>query len=439
MEQIGIIICNYNKRDFVIECVKHVFHSSYQKIDIIVVDNASNDNSVLALKEEFGDSINLIVNSENLGGSGGFNTGINFALQKDYKYIMLLDNDAFVRKDTIEKMYYFLENNIEVGMLGSKIYSMDNENQIQEFGAEIDFVHYNMNQMYVGEIDCEELPEIVWCDYVPACAMMLRTEAIRNVGIMDEDFFVYWDDIEWGYRFKLAGYKVAALGNATVVHKMGAALRTNTAGTYYFWRNRIRFFLRYIEKNKIENFQRYIKEELFQAIYSCQYEHKENTIKSLLFAYQDAIQGIGGVAKEGRIYKLDKAEDKLKNLLSNKEKILVLFNGDYKTLWNVIKKIEQYNLNLNLSIFSNDISLLIKQFDDYNLVNTYNVQDYDKVIQMVEHVVKIENNSKNVIYIDKYWHIVSNESEKLYWNKFKEEKEYFLKKEISEWRLEKMK
>ena len=84
-KSIGIVICNYNKQDYILNCIKSVLDSSISDFDIYVVDNASTDDSVSCIQKEFENKITLIVNNENLGGSGGFKTGLRAALKKNYK------------------------------------------------------------------------------------------------------------------------------------------------------------------------------------------------------------------------------------------------------------------------------------------------------------------------------------------------------------------
>jgi len=123
---VAIVICNYNKKDFVVNCIKSVFESNFKDFDLIVVDNASTDASVEAIKAEFGGKLTLLVNEENLGGSGGFARGMQFALDKGYKYIHLLDNDTVVEKDAVGALYEFMEGHSEAGACGSLICQMQN-------------------------------------------------------------------------------------------------------------------------------------------------------------------------------------------------------------------------------------------------------------------------------------------------------------------------
>ena len=113
MEKIGIYICNYNKKEYVLKCVESLLKQTLKNVDIYVVDNASEDGSAEALECLFGQKISIIRNCRNLGGSGGFNTGLRDALQKNYEYAVLMDNDVWVEKNAVQIMYEYMERRAE--------------------------------------------------------------------------------------------------------------------------------------------------------------------------------------------------------------------------------------------------------------------------------------------------------------------------------------
>ena len=96
MKKIGIVICNYNKEDMVLDCIQSILESKFTDYKLFVVDNASTDHSVEKIREKYGSVVELIVNSENLGGSGGFNAGLRKAYAEGYPYLMCVDNDALL-------------------------------------------------------------------------------------------------------------------------------------------------------------------------------------------------------------------------------------------------------------------------------------------------------------------------------------------------------
>ena len=110
MNPIAAVICNYNKSKYVTECIQSVLESSVRNFDIIVVDNASTDDSAACIREKYAGKLVLLENQENLGGSGGFNTGIRYAMEKGYEYVWCLDNDVLVDEKAVSVLYDFLEN-----------------------------------------------------------------------------------------------------------------------------------------------------------------------------------------------------------------------------------------------------------------------------------------------------------------------------------------
>ena len=101
MNPIGVVICNYNKKEFVLQCIQSVLESKVHNFDVYMVDNASTDGSAEAVRKNYGEQVTILENKENLGGSGGFNTGLRVVRDKGYSYFMCLDDDASVDENAI--------------------------------------------------------------------------------------------------------------------------------------------------------------------------------------------------------------------------------------------------------------------------------------------------------------------------------------------------
>ncbi len=306
MKEIGIVICNYNKEQQVLECIQSVLESQYQDFDLYVVDNGSTDGSVNAIKENYGNQITLIENKENLGGSGGFNTGLRQVYEKGYSFLMCIDNDALLDERAIGNLHEFLLQHPEVGMAGAKVYHLEAPDYVQQFGQSIDFEHFCTEVPYLNAYEDGSMPEFLYVDCVAACALMVRRSVVDEIGLMPEENFLYWDDTEWCHRCNLAGHKVASVGNAVALHAMGAKKEVeNTFPTYYAWRNWIRFFIRYTSEEKIEQMVETFLAGIFQVVYEGLHKGEENKVKTVLLAYDDAIHGITGRAGDNRIFPLD--------------------------------------------------------------------------------------------------------------------------------------
>jgi len=233
--KVCIIIVNWNKKDYVTDLIESLRRMSYKNYDTVVVDNASTDGSIEAIKNF--PEVHLICNPNNLGGTGGFNAGMRFALEQNcYEYIWLLDNDARVMTTTLSELVKVAENDPEVGVAGSMIVNPDIQDLVVEFGGYISWENRIWKPYMRNEfIPPEGLPSTVEVDYVAACSALVRMDAIQQTGIMDERYFIHWDDIDFCLRIWEAGYKVVAVSNSMIYHEVEK--ESNPVLVYYDIRN----------------------------------------------------------------------------------------------------------------------------------------------------------------------------------------------------------
>lgn len=313
MKKIGIVICNYNKEDAVLECIQSILESRFQDFDLFVVDNGSTDQSVKRIKEKYASSVTLLENQENLGGSGGFNTGLRVAYEKGYPYLMCVDNDAILDERAVGALYDFLENYREAGMAASKVYHLEAPDYVQQYGQVIDFEHFCTEVNYYNAYEDGTMPEYLYVDSVAACSLMVRKEVIDRIGFMPEENYLYWDDTEWCYLCNRAGYKVASVGASVALHAMGAKKeQENTFPTYYAWRNWIVFFAKYTEEEKLETMAETFLESMFDIVYEGLHNGEDSRVQTVMLAYDDAIHGTMGKAGANRIFELPKEKTWIK-------------------------------------------------------------------------------------------------------------------------------
>lgn len=318
MKEIGIVICNYNKEKDVLQCIQSVLESKCQDFDLFVVDNGSSDGSVQAIREKYSGKLTLLANKENLGGSGGFNTGLRAVYEKGYSYLMCVDNDALLDENAVGNLRQFLQEHPEAGMAGAKIYHLEAPDYVQQFGQKIDFEHFCTEVNYFNAYEDGSMPDYLYTDAVAACALMVRREIVDEIGMMPEDAFLYWDDTEWCHRCNLAGHKVASVGNAMALHAMGAKKELeNTFPTYYAWRNWIYFFARYTSDGQLEKMVETFLGSIFQVVYEGLHKQEENKVRTVMLAYEDAINGVRGKAGPNRIFSLDFNEEPWHRLFSS--------------------------------------------------------------------------------------------------------------------------
>lgn len=334
MEKVGVIICNYNKEQDVLTCIQSVLESKFDDLHIYVVDNASKDHSVENIKTKYGSEpkLTLLCNSENLGGSGGFNTGLRMAFTKGHQYLMCVDNDAFLDENCIGALVDFLDHNEKTGIAAAKIYHTQEPDYIQQYGSFINWKDYCVDSTYLNYVEDGTLPEVVYSDAVPACALMIRRTVVEKIGLMPEENFLYWDDTEWCYRCNLAGYQVASVGAAEACHAMGAKKEdVSTFPTYYAWRNWISFFLKYIPDEQLSDMADVFLNSIFTIQYEGLYRGEENRAKTVMAALDDALHGRTGKAGEDRIFPIEGTYRPLDTLLGgkNKQKPVRIIYGEF--------------------------------------------------------------------------------------------------------------
>ncbi|GHU53898.1 hypothetical protein FACS1894132_07400 [Clostridia bacterium] len=320
MKSVAVVICNYNKKNFVLNCIKSVFASNFTNFDLIVVDNASNDGSVQEINEQFADRLTLLVNDENLGGSGGFNRGMEYAMEKGYKYIHLLDNDVVIDKNAISSLYEFMEKHIDAGVCGSLILRMDKPDIIQDYGANIDLENFTPKANFKDKKADKNLIKYLECDYVAACSAMYRLETLQKTGAINKDFFLYWDDMSLSKEILLAGYKVYAEKSSKVWHNHSIFNYTPFT-TYYFLRNKIRYFTTYLNDSDFEKFVKSIILRMFRTL--AVNRDKPEILLANFNALDDALNDVRGKASNGKIlpmkeYELPQSAVKIKHVLDEK-------------------------------------------------------------------------------------------------------------------------
>lgn len=264
---LSIIIVNYNTKELTKQTLQSIFKYNHNlEYEVIVVDNASTDGSVNMIRREFPQVI-LIESKDNLGFSKANNIGIRKAKGR---YILLLNSDTVLEDNTLEIMLEFMDSNPDVGAAGCKVVLPDGSldkackrsfptplNALYNalkldrlFPYNKKFGEYNLtylNENQVHEVDC-----------LVGAFMMVRRETIEEVGLLDEDFFMYGEDIDWCYRIKKSGWKIVYYPETGIIHyKGGSSKKKNPKLIYEFHRAMYLFYKKHY-KDRYSLFTRYI-------------------------------------------------------------------------------------------------------------------------------------------------------------------------------------
>ncbi len=266
--KVAIIVVNWNKRDDVLKLLSSLENIDYDNHDVIVIDNASTDDSAVAIKEQF-PGVDLVINPENLGGTGGFNSGMRHALTKDkYEYLWLLDNDADVEPNALRELVTAMEQDDKIGIAGSRIIDSDRRDITVEAGAFLKQDSIGVRPLYRNLRNISTTDDVAEVDYVAVCSALARTSALERVGLMDERYFIFWDDMDWGLQFKENGFKVVSVLNSVVYHPAFTEKRGNILDHYYGNRNSLLTYTKHMSLNKrISIFYSYLRHKCTSLIF----------------------------------------------------------------------------------------------------------------------------------------------------------------------------
>ena len=304
--RVAVIILNWNGWKDTVECLESLYNINYPNYDVVLVDNASSDDSIQKIEkyckgnlkveskfltfqagnkpikivehtedeiknlnpEEHQDTfpatggskkiLNLIKNHSNHGFAGGNNTGIEYALKiLNPDYLLLLNNDTVVDPDFMTELVKTGEKSKEIGFVGPKTYFYDDDNILQAAGGgNVDFKHGVVYEIASNHEDDGSFDRYMEMDYVGGACLLCRKDVVDEIGALDPGFFMYWEDVNWCLTGKEHGYKSAFSYKSRIWHKYGASSASHFK-IYYLNRNRIYVIKQHSEKNEYTYFLMY--------------------------------------------------------------------------------------------------------------------------------------------------------------------------------------
>ncbi len=253
--KIYIIVLNYNNWQDTIECCTSILQNNYKNYTLIVVDNASPDNSIKHITRWSKSHKNVVViaSQQNNGYSAGNNLGIDYVKTKgDFDYIWLLNNDTVIQKDTITNMIQYARQH-RLNLIGSSLLFYDDPTKIQAFGATFNPLiaiqkHLLVHRIYKTELVRKFNQKKI--DYIIGASMMLDKKAIKTINRMPEEYFIYFEEIDIATKCKRAGLRYGISPDAIVYHKESASInkedqKRSHFSDFFAIRNRIIFTKKY--------------------------------------------------------------------------------------------------------------------------------------------------------------------------------------------------
>ncbi len=215
---VSIIVVNYNGKKYLNECLTSLLNQTYRNFEIILVDNKSSDDSVKFVQSNFGNRILVTQNDTNLGFAAGCNIGIKISKGS---LIALFNQDAIADKEWLSTLVYVVQSAEEIAAAAGKVYYWGDK-----YGKDVVFCTWSKVDPYTaGAYNFYKGDEpISKVDYLTGAAMLVKKEVIDKIGLLDPEYFLYFDETEWCARMIRASYDLVYVPQAVTWHVVSASL-----------------------------------------------------------------------------------------------------------------------------------------------------------------------------------------------------------------------
>ncbi len=238
------VVLNTNRRDDTLACLESLSASTYDNLQVMVLDNASSDGSVEAINARF-PAVETVRLEHNLGYAGNNNVGIRRALAQGADWVFVLNEDTLVEPDCLSTLMAEAMSSPRVGVVGPMVYTFDPGQIISSAGGAIDWRIADAPNVGMGQVDSGQFPARQ-VDYINGCGLLISRTAIEAAGLIDDTFFIYFEETDWCARVRQAGFEIRFVPTARMRHKAPITASAFGPSTlYYMTRNRLRFFARH--------------------------------------------------------------------------------------------------------------------------------------------------------------------------------------------------
>lgn len=239
---INIVILNWNGYNDTSELLESLFKITYSNYKIIVVDNNSENDELEKLKKNYSDKVQIIPCKENLGYAGGNNVGIKFSFEEKADFVLLLNNDTTVEPNFLEPLVNKIISSEQIGITAPQINYFNEPHIVWSAGGKISWLKGSgfaeSNKM---ETEADKSDKQV--SFVSGCCMLVKREVFLNVGLFDENYFLYNEDSDLCLRTLKSGYEIYISPQSKIYHKVNSSTEKKLLllPLYYTTRNRLYF------------------------------------------------------------------------------------------------------------------------------------------------------------------------------------------------------
>jgi GT2 family glycosyltransferase len=248
--RVTVVVLAWNNRALTEACVASYLAQDWPHTDVVVVDNASTDDTVAALRARFGDRIRLIVNDRNLLFAGGMNVGLRAAADAGADLVLASNNDVEADPGLVRALVERAASDARIAAVGPKIYYAARRDRLWFAGGELSLWRGWSRHRGLRETDRGQHDSARDCDYLTGCAFLLRRAALLDVGFLDTGYTMYAEDADWCFRARARGWRLVYEPRARLWHHVSAGagsrswfkVRRRAQSQLRFWRRHARWY-----------------------------------------------------------------------------------------------------------------------------------------------------------------------------------------------------
>lgn len=238
LPKVVTVILNTNRREDTLACLASLSQNSYANNHILVLDNTSSDGSVDAIRKGFPE-VQMIGLTQNKGYAGNNNVGIQAALEAGADWVFILNEDTIMDADCLSMLVNEGESDPQIGIVGPMVYHHNEPEVIQSAGG-IFGSFWEAQHVAQNEPDEHQFTQPRRVEWISGCAILVRRPVIEQLGMLDERFFYYWEEVEWCLRASRKGWKIMHVPQAKLWHKgVQRNYQPKPTVTYYSTRNKL--------------------------------------------------------------------------------------------------------------------------------------------------------------------------------------------------------
>lgn len=245
LHQVAIVVLNWNGKNDTLACLHSLDEQEDIEGKVILVDNGSVDDSILAVSGQFPD-VTIIETGANLGYAGGNNVGISYALDKGFEYIMVLNNDTILAPQCISHLLQDLQLHSDAAAVAPKSFYLEAPDIIYFAGGRISR-DGRTHHIGGGSYDAPKYNLPCDTEWLTGCAILFRSQSLQELGLFEPKYYVLFEDADWSLRARRTGYRLRVVPGATVWHKVSPSFGKTWSPLYRYYYTRNSFL--WIERN----------------------------------------------------------------------------------------------------------------------------------------------------------------------------------------------